>query len=157
MARDGSDGGPSRFEGVSWYIRQNKWEAQIAIDGKRTHLGYFDGQEEAARKYDEAAAPLGKPLNFPGEGQVEAVSVRCGSSSRYTGVCWDSRMNKWKAGIKIDIKQTHLGYFTDEDEAARKYDEAAAPLVGGRPLNFAGEDGPTSLKAARVIKKPRAV
>ena len=42
-----------------------KWNAQIAIDGKRKSLGYsHDEKEEAARMYDEQAALLGKPVNF---------------------------------------------------------------------------------------------
>jgi hypothetical protein len=122
----GSCGGSSRYAGVSWYSQTNKWCAQIKIDGKRTHLGYFVNEDDAVRKYDEAAAPLGRPLNFPGEGQVEAVKGSHGGSSRYSGVNWDNQSNKWKARIKIDGKSTHLGLFEDEDEAARKCDETAA-------------------------------
>jgi hypothetical protein len=148
--------GTSKFKGICWISCENKWMARIAIDGKRSNLGYFKNEEDAARKYDEAAAPMGRPLNFPGESQMEAGSVNCGSSSKFYGVGWNSRLNKWKAEIKINGKTTHLGYFADEEEAARKFDQAAAP-IDGRSLNFAGEEEPTSLKAARVNKKPRAV
>lgn len=41
--------------------------ATIKIDGMRTCLGSFDYEDDAARKYDEAAAQLDRPLNFPKE------------------------------------------------------------------------------------------
>ena len=51
-----------------------KWLAQIQIGEKKKHLGYFDSAEKAARKYDEKARTLGKPVNYkkdPGEKQAE--------------------------------------------------------------------------------------
>ena len=45
----------SKYRGVS--LENNKWRAQISIDGKKKHLGSFDNEEEAAKaykkKYDE--------------------------------------------------------------------------------------------------------
>ena len=41
---------------------------------------------------------------------------------------------KWVARIKLNSKSQHLGYFSEEDEAARVFDEAATKL--GRPTNF---------------------
>jgi hypothetical protein len=137
MARGGNDRGPSRFKGVSRHIKNNKWQVFINIHGKQTTLGYFNDEEEAALKYDKAAILLGRPLNFPGVGRVRAVKGGCGGSSRFKGVSWYSRVNKWRALIAVHGKNTHLGYFIDEEEAARTYDEAAAPL--GRPLNFSGD------------------
>lgn len=37
--------------GVSWYKAMNKWNAQIELDGKRTHLGYFTDKHEAHNAY----------------------------------------------------------------------------------------------------------
>lgn len=36
-----------------------KWAAQIAIDGKKTYLGYFKSPEEAYIKYLETANKMG--------------------------------------------------------------------------------------------------
>jgi len=72
-----SDGGEktvSAYCGVSFIKRLGKWQAGIMIQGKRSHLGSFHSDEEAARAYDETAALHGKPMNFPLlEGQEQAV------------------------------------------------------------------------------------
>ena len=45
----------SRFKGVSWYKRFQKWRASIGKDGKDYNLGYFTDEEDAARAYNKAA------------------------------------------------------------------------------------------------------
>jgi len=123
-AKGGHDGGPSQFKGVSWHKHSRKWMATIRIDGKHTHLGCFDDEEAAARAYDEAAAKRA----------TSAVKGGVGCSSNFTGVSWDKRDTKWRVTINIDCRASSLGYFADEEAAARAYDKAAAPL--GRLLNF---------------------
>ena len=67
----------SKFVGVSWNKERKKWEVSIQIDGKKKTLGYFHDEKEAACKYDEQAALLNKPVNFPQhEGQEQAVKPR---------------------------------------------------------------------------------
>ena len=75
----------SKFVGVSWFMRDKKWKAQITIDGKTKNLGLFDNEKEAACKYDEQAALLNKPVNFPQhEGQEQAVKrAPKGSAATY--------------------------------------------------------------------------
>jgi hypothetical protein len=42
-------------------------------------------------------------------------------SSKYVGVSWHKNINKWRTSIYIKGKVKHLGYFTDEKEAAQAY------------------------------------
>jgi len=49
-------------------------------------------------------------------------------TSKYKGVHWNKRQKKWAAQIHCNNKKYHLGYFTDEIEAAKAYDKKAAEL-----------------------------
>ncbi|HSV13807.1 MAG TPA: AP2 domain-containing protein, partial [Tepidisphaeraceae bacterium] len=58
-------------------------------------------------------------------------------SSRYKGVSWDRKREKWVAQIVKDKQHHHLGRFGDELAAAEAYDEAARELFGEHArLNF---------------------
>ena len=52
------------------------------------------------------------------------------SKSGVKGVFFDKRDNKWRAQIMIDNKRTYLGYFSNETEAAQRYNEEAVKLFG---------------------------
>ena len=45
----------SGYKGVSFSKRESKWVANLMIQGKYKHLGYFESKEDAAHAYDEAA------------------------------------------------------------------------------------------------------
>jgi hypothetical protein len=155
----------SRYKGVSWNKQRQKWSGRITKDGNRYHLGYFDNEEDAAQSYDEKALELygaTASLNFADNGGTPACinykrpcSTKRKSdpkeshrnrrpcktgSSPFKGVYWETRSHKWKAGIKLEGKQYHFGYFDEEADAARAYDEAAIKMFGeGAYLNFPQE------------------
>ncbi len=52
------------------------------------------------------------------------------NTSGFKGVWWDKWNSKWRAGIMVNWKQIHLGRFTDINEAAAAYAEAAKKYHG---------------------------
>lgn len=63
-----SRGGNSKYKGVCWHKRWKRWQANICVNYKRTFLGYFDSEKEAAIAYDDAAFErfgVYGHLNFP--------------------------------------------------------------------------------------------
>ena len=62
---------------------------------------------------------------------------RSKSKSKYKGLAWDKRLNQWQVGIKVDGKRIFFGRFSDEEDAAHAYDEAARKYRGEYArLNF---------------------
>lgn len=46
--------GTSKYTGVLWHKRDNKWMSYITVCGKRKHLGYFETEYDAHLAYQTA-------------------------------------------------------------------------------------------------------
>ena len=51
-------------------------------------------------------------------------------TSRFKGVCWDRTKRKWMAYINVGGTRLTLGYFLQEEDAARAYDAVATREFG---------------------------
>ena len=164
--RGGKKGGGrarrSRYVGVCWDKRAQKWKAAIGVRGVSQHLGLFHDEADGARAYDAAVAAqnLRYPRNFPGNtGAEQAVKARTNRSaisdkgkSRFVGVSWNKREKKWRVGVSVKGKNKHLGLYDDETAAARAFDAYVIANKINTDLNF-----PSALGAAghRTTKKGR--
>ena len=149
----------SSFAGVT-YMKLNdkggKWRALIMVHGKIKFIGSYTFEDDAAKAYDDARVAQGKSrVNFPSaqekaeqddaDAQLRANEKtarerheRGEPSSSFVGVTYkklNDKGGKWKAEIRVDGKQTYLGTFTCEDEAAKAYDEALV-AQGKSRVNF---------------------
>lgn len=66
--------------------------------------------------------------------------TRVDNSSGYKGVSWYAAGENWMAGIMLDGKRRHIGYFDTREQAARAYDLVAQRAWGEFAwLNFPDE------------------
>jgi hypothetical protein len=61
---------------------------------------------------------------------VQNQRVRADNTSGLKGVSWDSRHDRWAAGIEVGGVHRHLGYFVNKAEAGAAYRRAARELHG---------------------------
>jgi len=88
--------------------------------------------------------------------------VRIKTSSRYKGVIWNKQVKKWSVQMNVYRKSMFLGYFDNEVEAAKTYDEAAKKYFGEfAMLNFAEkrrfrfriQDEMLKVKVSKIIEE----
>jgi hypothetical protein len=64
------------------------------------------------------------------QNHANALKTNGNKTSKYKGVDWHKRDKKWRASIRINYRKIHLGYFTNERDAAIAYNTAARILFG---------------------------
>jgi hypothetical protein len=71
----------SKYPGISWNKRTEKWNAQVQISGKHIHLGTFSNEEAAYRAYLKAVHPVDSKLIET----ATPISTQCPSQEAVEG------------------------------------------------------------------------
>jgi hypothetical protein len=144
------------------------------VDGQINRLGTHLDLETAVRVHDAAARRFHGSFAFlnhpdsPTTPEIEALldHVLTGQrppmprkpkpaplgKSSFRGVY--SERGQWRAKISVAGRDVHLGYFTDEREAACTYDQAAIFYHARPKLNFPPNESPSSALLPRPQLKP---
>jgi len=130
------------------FLMQWKWYVSKGNKTFYARASYWDFETNVARKYDMHRLLLGlTQKELEGEHKDhnglnnQRTNLRIAtksqnqmnrtknknSTSKFRGVCLFkvTKYTYWVAKIKVNEKHLHLGYFKNEEEAARAYDEAA--------------------------------
>lgn len=99
----------SKFTGVSWSKKENKWKSTILVKRREIHLGFFVNEIDAKNKYE-------KTLSDVKNGTYVIPEVKT-TKSKHKGVCYCYTHKKWTARRTIKGKRTSFGYFLTEQEA----------------------------------------
>jgi hypothetical protein len=65
--------GVSKYPGVVWYKRDQKWKAQIHYESKTYHIGYYEFEEDASAAYQKALSKLDTLTNFTGNPFLKSI------------------------------------------------------------------------------------
>lgn len=134
----------SKFYGVNYRERENKYQARARVAGKYIVIGSFDNEIEAAEMYDIWAIHQSnfnegfRKLNFP-EKKNEYLNIKLPEkyqkSSQYIGV---SKLKSGKFSAQITTKQKNIYLLTsfDEIECAKIYDEYIYKNKLDKQMNF---------------------
>jgi hypothetical protein len=129
----------------TWWISGGGY-AYRDVDGRNVYMHKslksvpgFDTDHINGDKLDNRKCnlrPVSRGQNVAGGKKRSVKNV----TSIFKGVGWFPRDKKWKAGITVNGKYIHLGYFESEEEAARAYDSALLHFFGN--VSFVGFNFP---------------
>lgn len=100
--------GSSKYTGVYWSNKDERWVAEILIEGNKYAVKYSTSEKEAYQAYQKALSDWDNDKIKPLRKEV---------SSKYTGVCLVKRDLKWKAYFTIKGIKYNVGIYDDEHTA----------------------------------------
>ncbi len=111
---------------------QTREKRRVAMTGKKMPPGHGERvRKKALARYASMTVERKKELSDAVSSRMLKKDKRVGGSSKYLGVCWNSRNKSWQAGIrKPKSGNFSLGQYDTEAGAASAYNRAARELYG---------------------------
>jgi hypothetical protein len=110
-----------RIFGVSYLAHRVIWAIQTG-ETPSAEIDHINGIKDDNRWSNLRAATHAQ--------NMRNIKSRIGSTSIFLGVHWRKDCKKWAAAIRYDGHLQHLGYFSNETDAAIAYDKAAMKHFG---------------------------
>ena len=131
----------SKYIGV-YLDKKNKFTSIIVLSRKKYYLGQCETEIEAAKLYNQQALYFNntfksnyilndipnyitEPKNISKEIKDNLANNK---SSKYNGVSFTKNMNKWNSYYMINRKRINIGYFENEIDAAKAYNNTVLEL-----------------------------
>lgn len=84
------------------------------------HYGEHPGEEIDHINGDSLDNSIANLRQVSHQENCKNVKLQAGSRSGYCGVSWHEETGKWRARVKINGKEQHIGLFDDPQEAAER-------------------------------------
>jgi phage anti-repressor protein len=140
----------SNYNGVSYYSKRKYYVAGIKYQGKSYGLGKHENEIECAKLYNQQALYFNQefntnyilneiddyitqPKNIYQEIQDKKSERK---TSQYYGVTFSKRNNKFRTVLVHNKKQIHIGFFENEIDAAKAYNQKALELNMAHKTNY---------------------
>jgi len=108
----------SDFHGVFLNKQLNKWQTSIQFNGKNYYMGYYTTEKEPSKIYNDAVINIenGNFLTW-----YNQLNINKNKTSKYKGVSYIKKLDKWVSRIEKNKKRIFLGYFNNEIDAHNAY------------------------------------
>jgi len=138
----------SKYKGVSWSKERSLWHAGIRHQGKNIFLGRFKNEDDAGQAYNNAVDKYWEGKGFKNvigcdnrtpkrtyrtDPRFNNLSIeQKGTSSKYRGVTYRSRTNKYQVHFMFNGKKHTLEYadFKTQEQAGLVYNKCVMYLYG---------------------------
>lgn len=127
------DGDFALVSSLKWYVNDSGYALSTSTPRIRMHrliLGkkaskytdHINGNKLDNRRVNLRACTNAQNMrNIPAKKQ---------NTSGFKGVTWQEDCRRWKAQIKVNYKNIHVGIFKVKEDAARAYNDAALKYFG---------------------------
>ncbi len=126
----------SKFIGVSYISTQKLYRVTIRYDRESIIVGHFKKEIDAAVAYNKRTYELyGDEAKLNKINGWENMDISKKLSSKFTGVTYRAKKDKWETSIWIDGKHKYIGIFNTEIEAAEAYNDFVIKYKLNKKLN----------------------